>query len=275
MGVRIMERKYISKNGVVESTRFAVGANTRRLTGKRTGRKCSVQKQTENDKLAVRTLARVLNCNFGVKDLLVTLKWSDPALEKIRRKVRQSGITEDSEGWMDAVRKAADHECQLWQRRISRKLPKDVQLKMVAVTSDVDGESGEAKRVHSHIVMSGGIVSWDEIQRQWKNGSVDIRALSDQDDYTPVAVYMLKQVRRVPEQNRYRTTRNMEKPRIEEREITGTAPIRLPAGAKLLERQYDAEVIGQYVRYKRKKTEQNRENLARVGSDRFSKGGGR
>lgn len=267
MGVRIMERKYVCKNGVVESTRFAVGANTRRLTGKRTGKKCSIQKQTENDKLAIRTLSRVLNCNFGVKDLLITLKWTEEDLQKLYAKVQKSGIRQTDEGWMDAVRKEADHECQLWQRRISRNLPEGVQLKMVAVTSDMDGETGEAKRVHSHIVMTGGIISWDRLQEQWKNGSVNIRQMSDQDDYTPIAVYMLKQVRRVPEKNRYRTTRNMEKPKIEEREISGTAPIRLPRGAKLLERQYDAEVIGQYVRYKRQKTNKPEpEQMERVGS---------
>lgn len=264
--MRVVERKYICKNGVVESTRFAVGSNTQRIKGKRTGKKCSIKKQTENDKIAVRTLARVLNCNFVKHDLLITLKWSDEALRKLYAKVRKTGIKESDDGWMDAVRKAADHECMLWQRRIGRKLPGDVQLKMVAATSDMDGDTGEVKRVHSHIVMTGGIISWDELQRQWKNGSVNIRQISEQDDYTPIAVYMLRQVRRVPEKNRYRTTRNMEKPKIEEREISGNAPIRLPGGAKLLERQYDAEFIGQYVRYKKKKTDVTSDAIDWVGS---------
>ena len=84
--------------------------------------------------------------------------------------------------------------------------------------------------------------------------SVDIRRLRGQKDYTPVAVYLLRQVRRQPDAKKYAVSRGMLLPVITEREVLGNPEIRVPAGASVLERaEYNAETVVQYVRYVPKK----------------------
>ena len=95
---------------------------------------------------------------------------------------------------------------------------------------------------------------------------MDIRQIRQQDDLTPVAVYMLRQVRRVPEKKKYRCSMGMEKPVIEERFVLGQAEIRVQTGAKVLERQYAQENVSQYVRYKRREAKK-RDQLERVAGD--------
>jgi hypothetical protein len=236
--MKIVERTYISRNGVVEKTRFLVGDRTRTFTGKRTGKRCSLKKQGENDRLAIRRLARILNCNYAHKDLLLTLTYSDEGMKAIRGKTEEERRT------------AAEHQCALWLRRLKRKNGGDAMLS-VSVTSNMDGETGELVRLHHHVVLPAG-VSWDEIQALWRLGDVDIREIRQQDDLTPIAAYMLRQVRRVPEKKKYRCSRGMEQPKIEERMVLGQTEIRVQPGAKVLERQYAEENISQYVRYKRR-----------------------
>lgn len=235
MGGVVMEREYRSANGVVEKTRFIVGSNTRRWKGKRTGTKSSLKKVTENDKAAVRRLARVLNCNFERKDLLLTFTVGEEWIG------RQSGMNE--------LRERLNHDVELWKRRVFRKSGR--KPKYVIVVSDMDGDTGEVVRIHAHVVMQAGI-SWDLIQSEWKAGEVSIRELRDQDDYTPIATYLLRQVRRVPEQQKYRCSKNMVQPKITERIVAAGGTLRCPTTGKLLESNIDAESCSQYIRYKRK-----------------------
>ena len=77
-----MERMYISRNGVVEKTRFVVPEGTReRKWRKVKGRDRNRRK--ENDRSAVRQLARFLNCNADNTGFLVTLNFSDQEMDKI------------------------------------------------------------------------------------------------------------------------------------------------------------------------------------------------
>ena len=77
-----MERMYISRNGVVEKTRFVVPEGTReRKWRKVKGRDRNRRK--ENDRSAVRQLARFLNCNADSSGYLVTLNFSDKSMDKI------------------------------------------------------------------------------------------------------------------------------------------------------------------------------------------------
>lgn len=247
-------RTYKSANGVVEKTKFIVGSNTRRWTGKRTGKKCSVKKQTENDKAAVRTLARILNCNFAPKDLLLTFTASDDWVRS-----QEQGETEQEK--MDAVRKAMDHEITLWLRRVFRK--SGLKLRYVVVVSDMDGETGELCRIHAHVPIKAGL-SWDLIQSEWKHGEVSIREFREQDDYTPIAAYLLRQVRRQPEANKYRCSKGMEKPVVEEIFVASGSALRVPTQAKVLEDNVNAENENQYIRYKTKpagKKQQEKEEL--------------
>ena len=307
-----MERKYISANGVVERTRYAVGDNAKPRRGKRRGTS-SFRKQEQNFNSALRRLARILNCNYCHENgLLITLDYDEAGLERIIgslteqdretiRKLRapvgkigtwrvkgkdpardchdrcahrsrndmEGGECErDAEGEdiygadgdaeaVNRLREAADKQLTLWLRRLKRKY--SGKIKAVLITSDVDHETGELVRVHHHVVLAAEGISWDLLRGEWKNGSVDIKQLRAQPDYTPIATYLMRQVRKQPEKKKYRVTQGMEQPKIEEREILCNTEMKAPAGANVLERsEYTAESIGQYIRYVPKKREYRR-----------------
>ena len=275
MGVKIMERKYKNRNGVIERTRYAVGDNARPRASRVKG-KTSFRKQEANFNSALRRLARILNCNYSHENgLLLTLDYDTEALTKL---CGLAGLTEGETAWMLGQRKdkigewravqkkarlqekeellidacgklrtAAEKQMNLWLRRIKRKYGK---IKYVAVTSDVDGETGEVVRIHHHLVIAAENISWDLLQGQWKLGSVDIRRLRGQADYTPIAVYLMRQ----PDAKKYAVSRGMLMPEITEREILGNPEIKAPAGARILERsEYNPETVVQYIRYVPKK----------------------
>lgn len=282
--MKIMERKYVCKNGVVERTRYVAGDNAV-PRGKRKKGNTSFRKQEANYNTAVKRLARTLNCNFDSRGgLLLTLDYDDRGLEKLiaglaeehravlqrlRMPVGQVGTwkkagtakklrekEEEKDNAMDALIRAADKELTLFLRRLRRKAGT---MKLCAVTADTDGQTGEVVRVHHHLVVQGEDLSWDLIKACWKHGSVDIRQLRNQPDYTPIAVYLLEQVRRKPDAKKYRVSRGMEEPEIVEREVTGAAELRVPPGATVLERtSYGPETVEQYVRYIPKKRESRR-----------------
>ena len=125
-----MERMYISRNGVVEKTRFVVPEGTReRKWRKVKGRDRNRRK--ENDRSAVRQLARFLNCNADSSGYLVTLNFSDKSMDKIF-----AGMDQDQ----------ALEECQrqgsLFFRRLKRRQA-GRPLCYAFVASDMDGKTGE------------------------------------------------------------------------------------------------------------------------------------
>ena len=341
-----MERKYISANGVVERTRYAVGDNAKPRRGKRRGTS-SFRKQEQNFNSALRRLARILNCNYSHENgLLITLDYDEAGLERIIgslteqdretirelrapvgkigtwrakgngpardchdryahrsrndmegsacevevtaqarqgcRALRGSGGSacdgevptaarrvvapydgdgeKEENGDAEAVnrlREAADKQLTLWLRRLKRKY--SGKIKAVLITSDVDHETGELVRVHHHIVLAAEGISWDLLRGEWNHGSVDIKQLRAQPDYTPIATYLMRQVRKQPDKKKYRVTQGMEQPKIEEREILCNTEMKAPAGANVLERsEYTAESVGQYIRYVPKKREYRR-----------------
>jgi hypothetical protein len=149
---------------------------------------------------------------------------------------------------MDALREAAEHQLFLWIRRVKRKYGKE--LKFVAVTADLDGDTGELVRIHHHLPIAAEGISWDLLRKEWKLGSVDIVQLRHNVDYTPIAVYLMRQVRRRPDAKKYRVSRGMEQPEVMEREIFGHVQMRVPVGALLLESsEFQIDNPGQYMRY--------------------------
>ena len=153
---------------------------------------------------------------------------------------------------LEALREASEHQFELWLRRIKRKFGGEV--KFVSVTSDLDGDTGEVVRVHHHVVLAAEGISWDLLRSEWKLGGMDIRQLRHNADYTPIALYLMRQVRRRPDAKKYRVSRGMVQPEITEREILGNVQMRVPVGAKLLEAsEFNLESAGQYMRYIPKK----------------------
>lgn len=299
--MKLMERRYKCANGVVERTRFFVGDNTQVFRGRK--RLSKERKQEQNLQSCIRKVARILNCNYTHDNgLLITLDLHEAGLDKLIAKLsaeqqeilaafrcpvgeigtwsavgRQKTKRADSnaeqnaqgevvQGALDALRMAMDHELTLWLRRIKRKHAG--QIKAIMVVSDMDHETGELVRCHCHIVLAAEGISWDLLRKEWKLGSVDIRQLRGQRDYTPVAVYLMKQVRRQPEKKKYRITQGMELPVVEERIVTGRAEMSVPPGAYVLERsEYHADSLGQYIRYIPTKSGKQRRTGPEGGSE--------
>ena len=172
---------------------------------------------------------------------------------------------ENGEAW-NRLREAAEKQMSLWLRRVKRKF--GGKIKALMITSDIDHETEELVRVHHHIVFEAAGISWDLLRKEWKHGCMDIKQLRAQPDYTPIATYLMRQVRRQPDKKKYRVTQGMEMPKIEERVVLSNSEIRAPAGANVLERsEFSAESIGQYIRYVPKKREYRRKRTSEWKGD--------
>ena len=242
-GVRFMMREYRS-GSVVERSVFPVGNATKPRRGKKAGN-TPPRKQDQNDRDAARHLARTTNCNFGPGDVLLTLTYSPERYERLLETIRSDG----QEATPDTIREYAMHERDKFLRRIKRELEKQgIELKYVAVTGDVNGSTGECVRVHHHLIVRKE--AFDFLFKHWSRAEVDYKPLKSQDDYTPVAEYMLKQVRRQPDKKKYTVSRNMKKPEIRETILQVVKELKAPAGAKVMARSaYDRESPCQYIRY--------------------------
>lgn len=268
--MKVMERRYVCSNGVIERTRFVVGDNTQIRRGRR--KATSERKQEQNDKSAIRRLARALNCNIreGDGSLLISLDYSEAEMErmvggldddqraavasmrepKTWKKKREAPDEKLLEG-MAALVAAAEKKLSAWLRKL-RKL---MTVRFASVTSYTDGETGELVRLHHHVVLMGcGEISLDKMVATWSFGGIDIKRVRSQRDYTPIAVYLLRQAKRTKKDGKlYRISRGLEMPMVEEREVTGSSAMRIPAQAVLFEQTaYDAAqgpMQGQYARY--------------------------
>lgn len=241
---KVMERRYICKNGIVEKTRFRVGSNSEERPRWRKA-KSETDKREENLHRAVKELARILNCNADGSGYLVKLDYSPESWEELF-----VGKTEDE------ILTEAKRQAGLFVRRLKRSAGEE--LKCVYTASDRErNEDGELMpvRVHNHLVILGA--TEEQIREKWTLGScTDIRRLyANQEDYTPLAAYLVLQVRSLPNFRKFTATKNMDKPKIEDRIVTGDpeAEIRVQPGAKVLDRMtYREGSVVQYVRYKRR-----------------------
>ena len=154
---------------------------------------------------------------------------------------------------MDAVRNAAEKMLVNCIRRVKRELEKDgIELKYVTVTADVDGKTGEAVRVHHHLVINRE--ARDAFVRKWQDkglGGVAWSPLEKQDDYLEIAKYILAQARKTREgENKYTSSRNLVRPRPKDRVATSSSEVRVPKGCRLLHRQEFKPGKAQYIRYR-------------------------
>ncbi len=242
MGGKWMIRTY-KAGRVVEKSKFWVPNTTKARKGRVKG-STSAAKRDQNARRAVHVLARIINCNFGKDDIYATLKFDDEYLALIG-------------GDYGTLSRLLGN----FIKRLRRKLRKlGVELKWVAVPSEKDGETGAQKRLHVHMVLTGAGIQWRDgawyvgeecLENIWGMGSIYAEPLRSQHDYTPVALYMLRQARRdVPDAKAYTTSRNMIQPEITERIVRTGNAMRQPPRAYLLEAsQYDAATGCHYIRY--------------------------
>ncbi len=235
-GFKWMIREIVSGE-VVEKSKTLVPEQARPRSRKAAA--SSPRKRDANERSAIRSLARLINCNFTHGDLWLALRYDDAALSRLG-------------GGADERKAAAERELDLFLRRMRRELEKQgAEFKYIAATSDMDGESGELVRPHHHVIMPRAV--FELIKKQWRNGSFDYQLLRDQKDYTPLAVYICRQVRRRANENRWKSSRNLAKPVVRETETHREGELRAPAGARVLEVGAYSEETGQhYIRYIRK-----------------------
>jgi len=227
--------------------------------------KNAVKKQEQNEYSSQKRLAREINANFKAGDLLLGLDYNDEGLKRIMKWGREHGLNVDSADdteRQNAIWEAGAHELDNALRRVKRRLDKQgIELKAIYCTSDMDGDTGESVRVHHHLIVHAGtkdafIAAWEK----YGLGSVDYSPLwENQIDRTPIAEYIIRQVRRIPDAKKYRSTRNLIRPVPTRRIVSTDNELMVPRGGKLIFRQEYRNNVGdrddyrnyksQYIRY--------------------------
>lgn len=261
---------------VVEESTVWVGANTKPRRPRKKG-STSAQKKDENERDSVKRLARIINCNFSYGDLLLTPKYNQEGLADLERWAEEH--KREGENWEDVMLRAAQHQGELYLDRLRETLKaQGVTCKCVLITSDIDGETGEYVRLHHHLVIQR--VGFEVARKKWKLGSVDYQILKDQDDYTPLAVYLCKQVRRRADGKKWTATRNMEKPTVSTRWAAAGEELRPDARAVLVERNQWEPGKPQYIRFVKRplpserQRNGNKEHPDSTSTERVKPGGG-
>lgn len=217
-----------------------------RRPAKRGGRirgNSSEKKIEGNREYAVLQLTRTLNCNMKAGDVWMTLTFSDEALEACG-------------GTYEGAKKEAR---KFTNRVVYRTKKRGIVTKWVIAPSEIDGETGELVRPHVHVIMNsegfsfadGCLRLFDEaVEEIWGKGSVDVQFLRRQDDYYPLAKYIINQSRNVPDEKKYTCSRNMTKPVVRREIVTSPSQLRIPAGAtELPGTKYDPAKDQNMVRY--------------------------
>lgn len=256
-------RTYVAGD-IGEKTKFFV-------PGKRPEKKLSrrqrnvLKKQEQNEYSALKALRRRIHANFKAGDLLLGLDYSEEGLERVMAWGRKNGLAVDSEDEMEranAIWESASHELEIALRRVKRRLEKlGMELRAIYTTSDMDGETGEMVRVHHHLIVNAG--TEDAFLDAWEKyglGGVSWSPLwENQIDRTPLAEYLIRQVRRIPDAKKYRCTKNLILPVPKDRIVATDNELQVPRGGKLVFRQeYRNDIRGtedyrgyqpQYIRY--------------------------
>lgn len=229
---------------VGEKTKFWVPGRRPEKAGRK--ERSELKKQEQNEYSCLKQAARVLNANFQEGDWLIGLDYSDEGLKRVEAR---AGQQEDEAAQLEAVRRAADREMRNCLRRVKRELAaQGIKLRYhLAITSDMDGDTGEQVRVHHHLVACRE--ARGAFFRRWTLGGVYAVPLSRQKDYLPLAEYLLKQVRRVPDGKKYTCSRNLIRPQPKDRIALSDAEVRVPKGGELLFRAAYRPGQPQYIRY--------------------------
>lgn len=253
MGRTMYMIRKIRSGNIVEETCFPVSPNVKPRAARRRGATAALpRKQDANERAAVKRLARLIHCNYEPGDLLLGPGYTEESL----RRLTADADPDD----MDELRRRAEHDVELFLRRLSRALEREgVELRYIAMTSDMDGDTGEAVRLHHHVLVKADGIRMEDgelyvgkrrMSDIWGHGHVDYKPLSHQDDYSRLAAYLMRQVRRIPDARKYKASRNLKKPvLVSERIVYVSRELRVPRGARLLHRDQYTPGEVQYIRY--------------------------
>lgn len=208
--------------------------------------KSDIRKQKQNENDAVKRLARLIHANMKAGDCFHALTYNDESLAKLMALLPQELNEEER---MNALYFLAHHQLQLYLRRCREACKKaGVEFKYIAITSDMDGKTGEVARIHHHIVAPKEVE--EILVEKWTMGEVRKRYVWNEADHTGLADYMIRQVRHLPDAKKYIPSRNLvvpapSKPRL----AKGGKEVQPPRGAELLYRAPFKKGMPQYIRY--------------------------
>lgn len=247
MGEKMMART-VRAGETGERYSFAVSSSAK-PRGRRT-QKCSPRKQDINEHQAEKRLARILNCNFTHNDIFLTLTWDEGHIAEL-------GDASD----VDAARAVAEKQVDLFLSRVKyhlRRAEKKLDA-YISVVADINGDTGEIVRPHAHLLVKAGAVRMDggrlyagnaDLEDLWGRGAINLRTLHEQEDFTPIATYLMRQVRRQPDKAKYKAARGMKKPVIVEEDfVSPNRELKAPKGAKILYRSAFEPGKPQYIRF--------------------------
>jgi len=257
-------RTYVAGD-IGEKTKFFVPGKRPANNNLSRRQRNAIKKQEQNEHSAVKNLARGINANFRAGDLLLGLDYSDEGHARILKWGREHGLPVDSENEeekRDAIWASASHELEIALRRVVRRLKKQgIELKAYYCTSDMDGKTKKQVRVHHHLVVNSETrQAFVDAWQKYGLGGVEWEALWDnQIDRTPIAKYIIDQVRRIPDAKKYRHTKNIVLPAPKNRVVVTDNELLVPRGGKLIYRQeyeskgdvsdYCRNYQPQYIRY--------------------------
>lgn len=201
----------------------------------------SAAKIERNKSDAVKQLARTINCNFGTKDLFVTLKYDDAHLPEDYDRLRNN---------------AAVFIRQL--RTESKKNNSCGHIKYIMASSNWSPRKNAPARMHHHLIISG--VDSKLVSAIWsKYGTVYVESLnghgSSDGDYSNLAAYIISNVHtQTPSQRRYTCSKGLDKPIYTVPVEVSSPECNLPETAAVIKDNYavtdmDGRIIGSYLRY--------------------------
>jgi hypothetical protein len=148
---------------------------------------------------------------------------------------------------------AKKHALDNYIRRCRRACKKaGVEFRYFIVTSDMDGKSFDPVRVHHHMVVNQEAAAI--CCEKWKDGGTYADPLYGEcGDLTPLAEYMINQVRYFPNEKRYTPSRNLCKPKVTpvRKCKNPDAPLQVPKGCIYIHRSESYAGRPQRLRYYR------------------------
>ena len=216
--------------------------------------KSDINKQRQNEFSAVKRVARLLNANFTAgADALFTVTYNPQALEAIELHAMETLAGDVSaEDFRNACYDLAHHQLVNFIRRVRRACTAaGIPLRYLAVTSDMNGKTEEAVRLHHHLVVNREAL--DICREKWTAGEAEGKVLDNlsfvDQDLTPLAEYLLDQVRRLPDERKYVPSRSLVIPQPKDRAVSTGAELRVPRGGQLLHRNEWKPGMPMYIRY--------------------------
>lgn len=239
-------QKWRARNGIEERTKFFVRSDSPKgERAKRAARKAA--KRTDS---AERQIARLLNENFTEKkDLHVVLEYTPEEIAVIRK--RAESIEAESE--IDRLYIAAQQNFVNFVRRVQRELKKTgTEFSYVEVTADIDGKTGEAVRIHHHLICNAE--AKEAVKKKWRGYVLERELYAIHGDFTPLAEYLVRQTRSIEGTQRYVPSRNLRQPYHTEPKLVsryGESEMHVPKGCIELYRSQYVRGTSQYLRYRR------------------------